>query len=882
MWAETTFRITTVAGSNFVGDGGLATSATLNAAEGLATDAAGNLYIADSTGHRIRRVDRQGNITTIAGNGSAGFRGDGGPAAQAILSSPYGLAFDPAGNLLVADFGNKRIRRIGRDGVITTVAGGGTSRTPGEGGDALGIQFQGPRNLAVDSGGNLYISDYLDNRVYRIAASGPVSVVAGNAGELSYPAGLALDRSGNLFVADSGNRVIRQVSGGQVTTILGGSGSVVILGTPVGLTFDHQDNLYIADTSTNRLYRRALNGSVSTVAGANPTFDSGVRDATVDLLGTVYLSVAKQVWKLSSGAPVVVAGSGAEAKIVENSDALLTALQGPMGVATDNAGNLYIAEERLARVRRVTAGVVQTVAGGGSPVGASVGDGLPATEAKLLDPVAVAWDPVYGLRIFDYGGNRVRGVPAGGRIFTVAGDGEGGYRGDSGPAAQARVNRPRGAAFDREGNLYFADSLNHRIRKIGTNGFITTIAGSGVRGFFGDGGLAVQAQLNAPQGVAVDPLGNVFIADTGNNVIRQVSPEGVLSTVAGTGVRGYGGDGVPAASAALNSPGAVAVDADGLLLIADTFNHRIRRVTATGNIQTIAGDGTAGYSGDDGPANQAQLNAPTGLAVDAAGRIFVADFDNNRVRRLDPSESVVLPPGGVTEPGELAVMNAASLRTGPIAPGMILALFAAGITPARAAQAELTDGRLPFALGGYQVRIDGSPASLFYTGPGQINAEAPRGLTAKADALVEVVQAGKTIAAAHVEVRSAAPALFTMGQGVGQAVVVNQDGTLNSEERPAARGSIVTLFGTGDGETEPLGIDGVPSGNPPPRPIQAVQVQVGTAMGEVLFAGRAPGFVGLFQVNVQLPGVFTPPGVRALTVSVGRVTSQPGVTIVVK
>lgn len=885
MWAGTTFRITTVAGSSFVGDGGLATSATLLSAEGLASDAAGNLYIADSTGHRIRRVDRQGRIATVAGNGSPGFRGDGGPASQSVINSPYGLAIDPAGNILFADFGNRRVRRISTEGLITTVAGGGTSRTPGEGADALGIQFQGPRNVALDSAGNLFISDYLDHRVYRVSSTGQVSVVAGGSGELSFPAGLAVDRFGALFVADSGNRLVRQISGGQTTTVLGGSGSPVTLGTPVGLTLDREANLYIADTSTNRLYRRAANGSVSTIAGATPAIDSGVRDVCLAPFGSIYFSAVKQVLRLTATAPVAVAGSGKAEEIAENADVTLTPLQGPMGVAVDPADNIYIAEERTTRLRRVTTtGLIQTVAGGGLPVGSSVGDGLAATEARLFDPVAVAWDPVAGLRVVDYAGNRIRGVSGNGRIFTATGDGEAGYRGDNGPAAQARVNRPRGVAFDREGNLYFADSLNHRIRRIGTNGFITTAAGSGVRGFFGDGGLASQAQLNAPQGVAVDALGNVYIADTGNNVVRRVSPEGVITTVAGTGIRGYAGDGVLASLAALSAPAAVAIDNDGLLLIADTFNHRIRRVTATLTIETISGDGTPGYSGDDGPATAAQLNAPTGLAVDVSGRIFVADFDNNRVRRLDPSQPPDLPPPGEvsTGPAELTVMNAASLRSGPIAPGMIVALFAAEITPLRTAQAELTGGRLPFALGGYQVRIDGSPAAMFYAGSGQINAEVPRTQAAKAAALVEIVQGDKVIAAARTEARPAYPALFTLSQGVGFAIAVNEDGTLNSLEHPAARGSIVTLFGTGDGETEPLGIDGVPAGNPPARPLQAVQVQVGTAMGEVLFAGRAPGFVGLFQINVQLPGVFTPPGVRPLTVYVGRIASQPGVTIAVK
>ena len=866
--AQPQFRITTVAGSNFVGDGGSAASATLYSVEGLATDAAGNLYIADAADHRIRRVDRQGRISTIAGNGNPGYRGDGGPAEQAQLNSPYGIAFDAGGGLLLADYGNHRVRRIGADGVIKTVAGG----------DTLGVQFLGPRNIAVDSSGNLFVSDYLDHRIYRVATDGRISVVAGTSAagnksdgaslstQLSYPAGLVVDRAGALYVADSGNHSVRRIAGGQVTTILGGPGSPVTLATPVGLAFDPDGSLYIADTSARRLFRRSPNGAVITVA------EAPARDVAVDSFGVVYFGSGRQAMKLASasGAPVGVAGIASEPAVFENSDVRLTALQGPMGVAVDASGSIYIAEERLKRVRRVTAdGLVQTAAGDG-----------------LVDPVAVAWDPVSGLRIADYFGNRVRGVLPGGNLYTVAGDGEPGYRGDAGPAAQSRLNRPRGAAFDREGNLYVADSLNHRIRLIAASGFISTVAGSGVRGFFGDGGPATQAQLNAPQGVAVDSLGNIYIADTGNNVVRRASPDGVVTTVAGTGIRGYAGDGGQAPLAALNLPAAVAVDAGGLLLIADTFNHRVRRVNALGTIETIAGDGVAGYFGDDGPAKLARLNAPTGLAVDSTGRIFIADFDNNRVRRLDPDATInaLPPPDPIAAPAELTVMSAASLRTGPIAPGAILALFAAGIGPARAVQGELTGGRLPFTLAGFQVRIEGLPAAMFYAGPGQINVEAPRSLTPKEDVLVEVLQGGSpaVLAAARVEARAAYPALFTLGQGVGQALVVNEDGSLNSEDRPAARGSIVTLFATGDGETEPLGIDGVPSGNPPPRSLQTVQVQVGAALGQVLFAGRAPGFVGLFQVNVQLPGVFTPPGVRPLTLSVGRMNSQPGVTIAVK
>ena len=852
--APSSFRITTVAGTNFVGDGGTAAAATLSSVEGLAADAAGNLYIADSTDHRIRRVDRQGGITTVAGNGSAGFRGDGGAAAQAILNSPYGIAVDAAGNLLVADYGNRRVRRIGVDGSIRTVAGGA---------DAAGVQFLGPRNVALDSAGNLFVSDYADHRIYRIAASdGRVTVVAGTgvsghngdgagvATQLSFPAGLAVDRNGALLVADSGNKAVRRISNGQVTTILGGAGSPVNLGTPVGLAFDRDGNLYIADSSAKRIYRLSANGAVSTVVDAIT-----VRDVAVDLSGTVCFGGARQVWKAGvSGAPAALAGNGSTVKIVENADARLTALQGPMGVAVDSSGQIYIAEERTSRVRRVSAGgLIQTVAGGGLPTGASNGDGGPATQARLVDPVAVAWDPVAGLRVVDYLGNRVRGLLPNGNIYTVAGDGEPGFRGDLGPASQARINRPRGAAFDLDGNLYVADSFNHRIRKIGASGLVTTVAGSGVRGYLGDGGRATEAHLNAPQGVAVDSAGQIYIADSGNHAIRRVSPDGIISTVAGTGIRGYAGDGVPAALAALNSPAAVAVDADGLLLVADTFNHRVRRVTAAGSIETIAGDGTAGYWGDDGPAALAQLNSPAGLAVDAAGRVYVADLDNNRVRLLTATGEAAPADVSSPAPAALTVMNAASLRAGPVAPGMIASLVGAGI-------------------GGPDqvVQVDGVVAAILFAGPGQINIEVPRALlAAKADVAVEArrMADGAVVAATRVEPVAAQPALFTTAQGVGQAVALNEDGSLNSADNPAARGGVVTLFGTGEGLAEPA---------------LAVQVHVGTAQGEVLAAGRAPGLAGVFQVKVKLPGLFTAPGVRPLTLTVGGVASQPGVTIVAK
>ena len=224
-------------------------------------------------------------------------------------------------------------------------------------------------------------------------------------------------------------------------------------------------------------------------------------------------------------------------------------------------------------------------------------------------------------------------------IIPVAGTGIAGFGGDGGPAKLAMLNQPEGVAVDASGNLYIADTDNNRIRKISPGGIITTVAGTEIAGFSGDGGPATQAQLNHPEGVAVDASGNLYIADTGNNRIRKISPNGIITTVAGNGIAGFSGDNGPASQAQLNQPEGVAVDASGNLYIADTDNDRIREVRTDGVIITIAGR-DAGFSGDGGPAYRAQLNHPEGVAVDASGNIYIADTGNNRIRKISPNGTI--------------------------------------------------------------------------------------------------------------------------------------------------------------------------------------------------------------------------------------------------
>ena len=311
-------------------------------------------------------------------------------------------------------------------------------------------------------------------------------------------------------------------------------------------------------------------------------------------------------------------------------------------VATDGSGNVYVTDPENHRVRRIdTAGVISTFAGTGQS-GFS-GDGGPAIQAALSYPAGVAADGAGNLYIADTGNYRIRKVDATGVITPVAGTGDYGDGGDGGPAVQAALFRPSGVAVDGAGNLYIADSGNNRIRRVDATGTITTIAGTGEYGFSGDGGPAVQAALDYPSGVAVDGAGNLYTADSGNNRIRRVDATGTITTIAGTGEYGFSGDSGPAVQAALGYPSGVAVDGAGNLYIADTVSDRIRKVDTAGVITTVAGTGDYG---DGGPAVQAQLNGPRGVAVDGAGNVYIADTGNHLVRKLTPAGGPGISPAG--------------------------------------------------------------------------------------------------------------------------------------------------------------------------------------------------------------------------------------------
>ena len=631
-WPQTgTWIIDTFAGQPASGDGGPAVAARLQAPSNVALDGAGILYIVDRWHHKIRKVDASGVITTIAGTGEAGFGGDGGPAVSALLNYPFDMAVDGAGNIYISDRTNHRIRKVDTTGVITTVAGDGTEGFSGDGGQAVSAQLWGPNDVVVDGSGNLYIADNDNHRIRKVDTSGVITTVAGTgvrgfdgdggqavAARLANPSGVALDGSGNLYIADDGNDRVRKVdTTGVITTVAGdgtggfsGDGGQAVsaqLRGPIGVALDSVGNLYIADDGNDRIRKVDTSGVITTVAGTvgygtggdgGPAVTAWLvypNDVATDSAGNLYISgdYNDRVRKVdTSGVITTFAGPGSFGTGGDGGPAVTALLRDPSGLAADGNGNVYIADRGNHRIRKVdSSGIITTFAGTGgygSNSGGFGGDVGPAVSAQLSSPSGVAAAGAGNVYISDWGNQRIRKVDTSGLITTVVGTGVSGLGGDGGPAVSALIANPTAVATDSAGNLYIADRGSHRIRKVDTTGTISTLAGTGSYGssggFSGDGGPAVSAQLNDPYGVAVDSAGNVYIGDTGNHRIRKVDTMGVITTIAGTGEGDFGGDGGPASAARLQEPRGLATDSAGNLYVADTGNHRVRILTPTGYV----------------------------------------------------------------------------------------------------------------------------------------------------------------------------------------------------------------------------------------------------------------------------------------------------------
>ena len=531
---------------------------------------------------------------------------------------------------------------------IITAAGGAPPATPIS---ATNISIGQPSRATADRSGNIYFS--AGNCVFKMTPSGTLTLVAGNSragfsgdggpatsAMLNGPRGLVLDAAGNLYIADSRNNRVRIVSPGGIINTFAGNGQVspgggpgvygdggpataANLHLPSGVAVDSSGDIYIADTADNTIREVTTDGIINTIAG----------DSFPSFLG-------------------------------DTGQAVNAELYAPEDVALDSSGNIYIADTQNGRIRQVnTSGVINTYAGDGT-VGYA-GDGGAGTSAEIWAPYALAVDSSGDVYFAENTDSRIRMVkasttfasdiasgtaPVSGTISTVAGNGTAGFTGDGSTATNAEMNFPSGIALDSSGNLYVADTLNLRIRKIsGSN--ISTVAGNGVLSYSGDNAQAVAAQMNSPQATAVDGSGNLYVADSANNVVRKVTRDGIIHPFAGNGSAGFGGDGGAAASAQLHGPRGLVVDSAGNVYIADSANNRVRMVAPSGTISTVAGNGTAGYSGDGGAAGSAELYTPTGLAVDGSGNLYIADLNNNRIRMLNAGTGIITTVAGTGNAG---------------------------------------------------------------------------------------------------------------------------------------------------------------------------------------------------------------------------------------
>jgi NHL repeat len=606
-------------------------SASIGYPGGIAFDSAGNSYIADSYSSHVFKVSTAGTLTIVAGNGTRGYSGDGGPAASAALSGPEAVFVDASGNIFIADTENSVIREVlASNGNIQTVVGNAAMGAgySGDGGPATSAQLADPFGIFVDGSGNIFIAD-ADNFVIRevFASSGKIQTVAGNfaagagysgdgsqatSAQLDLPEGVFVDASGNIYIADTYNNLIRVVNPGTAATTVAG------VAIPAG--------------------------AINTVAGA--------------------------YYQSEGGTECSYTGDGAAATSAQ--------LCAPTGVFVDGSGDIFIADTNNSVVREVISGAISTIAGNGTA--GFAGDGGAATSAELNYPSDLLVDSSGDIFIADTDNFVIREVSAG-NIQATAGNNTLAYSGDGGSALNAELNYPGSVYVDGSGNILIADSISSLIREVvATTGNIQTVAGNGVvcassAATCGDGAAATSAQLNNPYGLFLDTSGNVYIADTEDNRIRVANtgtaaitiagvsiPAGDIATVAGDGTSGYLGDGAAATSAELSSPIGIFVDAAGDIFIADTDNHAIREVAAsTGLISTVAGNGTqcpesSGTCGDGGAAAAAQLSLPGGVTVDSAGNIYISDQGSNRIRVVNTGTQAATIAGVSIQPGDIATV----------------------------------------------------------------------------------------------------------------------------------------------------------------------------------------------------------------------------------
>ncbi|MDA9887899.1 NHL repeat-containing protein, partial [Flavobacteriaceae bacterium] len=784
---------------------GTVAAAKFNSPTGITTDASGNIYVADASNHKIRKITPEGVVTTFAGS-TAGFADGIGTAAQ--FDYPHHIAIDTSGNLYVTDYNNHKIRKITPEGVVTTFAGSGALGD--DDGTGAAASFNKPTGITLDASGNVYVADGLNHKIRKITPEGEVSTLAGSAegyedgtgaaAKFNYPLGITIDTSGNLYVADNGNHRIRKITTlGVVTTFAGrnrsfadGLGTAAYFTSPTGITIDTSGNLYVVDYQNYRIRKITPEGLVSTIAGSTLGIEDGPgavakfnypSGITIDASGNLYVTERHSIRKMlsskiligdstgqSGNHPVVLTADdgnggtinqtftitvGVVPTVTSSAATAITSIEATLhgdvtsdgGAAITERGFVYaltsadstptVAEASGVNVIKVivtgttgsftetlsgvtgnsdysfisyainnfgtTQGVVQTFttvnraptftstpittvkqgdiytyeikvydADGdnltiiaatlpswlnltamettvstfaGSTQGFADGTG---TDAQFNHPTVPVLDAFGNIYVPEFYNSKIRKITPEGVVTTFAGS-TGGFADGTGTAAKFAT--PVGITIDTSGNLYVADKGNHKIRKITPEGVVTTFVGS--TSGFADG-TGTDAQFNEPYGITIDTSGNLYVADMGNNKIRKITPEGVVTTFAGSTLGYLDGTGT---EAQFNNPFDITIDVSGNLYVTDRYNHKIRKITPEGVVSTLAGS-TLGYL--DGTGTDAQFHNPQGVTIDVYGNLYVADRYSNKIRKITPQGVVstyagvtIYDSGGNPEPGDV-------------------------------------------------------------------------------------------------------------------------------------------------------------------------------------------------------------------------------------
>ncbi|WP_051313084.1 SMP-30/gluconolactonase/LRE family protein [Sporocytophaga myxococcoides] len=647
--------VSTLAGLSLDADGPAAMSG-FSSPNGVAIDSKGNVYVAEADNNKIRKISAQGIVSTFAGDG--GWGKQDGEGKNARFMYPWGIAIDTEDNVYVSELGGHRVRKITPDGVVSTLAGNGDAGSlDGTGTEA---RFIAPSSLVVDGTGTVYVADTRNNKIRKITPEGVVSTLAGKntsgfadgAGAdamFSNPSGIAIDANGNLFVADYYNDKIRKITpDGTVSTFAGstdgrtnGDLSVAKFSNPYGIAIDAEGNMYIGEEGNNVIRKISKEGIVSTYAGTGGIGDKdgnatsanfyNPHGIAVDAAGNVYVADIRnhKIRKVTQQGIVSTIGGIGYARSVDGTVPNVR-FKSPTGVTINEQGIIYIADE--IKIRKLTPAGVATTLAGSDKYGSSDGTGA---EATFNDIKGITIDAIGNLFVTD--DHKIRKITPEGIVTTFAGSDTEGFV--DGNGTDALFDNPFGLTIDAKGNLYVADQYNNSIRKITPNGDVSTFAGAKQGGY--KDGKGLDARFSSPHGIGIDKNGNLYVADKSNHRIRKINPEGEVSTLAGSMFQeSWDGTG---ASAAFSSAVGICVDSSDNVYVTQTgtANFKIRKVTPSGVVTTLAGKGIPGSL--NGPAASVSFNNPVGITIDANYNLYVADQYNFQIRKISlPNDIKVL------------------------------------------------------------------------------------------------------------------------------------------------------------------------------------------------------------------------------------------------